>query len=358
LYVVPNSISGSILDRPEKIGGATAIVLIGFSGETSGRFGMAKIAARIVPRARAFAEKVKAEQFDDPAEYVFDPWPQDTVVRLSDFTASYMTLPTVVGLGTMYGPMAGSEPIKGLVFLNLGSSSGGPYLVKLAVRLPETIAHLYPAIAIAQLAVHSGGSRIELAHCYISVEGVTYMDRSCTVRREGGIVSVGEGANDKYNLHLSEEERKIGFWNGRSGGPRTNESLGDLQRQGNCWINIEKNTRICVFEIPTGAKTQSNLGTPSAEKSGPLFPLASCKGPNATLVSRTGTDSIAARIEGIMKEVNIKEYCERMIVGNAERLRACVLEMERALGQRFSAAANCGKHVITSVRNTKRDTLE
>lgn len=359
LYVVPNEISGPILDRPEKIGGGPAIVLIGLNGGTSGRFAMAKMAARVFPRARAFAEKVRAEQFDDPAEYVFVPWPQDTVVHLSDFAASYVTPASTMGLGTMSGPMPGPDPIKGLVFLNLDATGGDPYVVKLAVRLPQAATDMYPAIAVAHLGEHFGRGRTELAHCYISVEGVTYMDRPCTVRREGGVVSVGEGTNEKYNVHLSDEDKKIGNWNGRDGGSRTNVSLGSLQRQGDCWVNTDAGTRVCVFTLPTTVKTQSSLEKDQVSEKGIReFPLASCKGPNATLVRLTAANSANARIDGVMQEANIKEYCERMIVGDAEKLRTCVLRMERALGLKFSATANCGRHLVTSIRNLKRDTLE
>jgi hypothetical protein len=153
LYVVPNSIIGPILERPAKIGGGPAIVVSSFVGETSGRFAMAKIAARIFPEARGFVEKVRAEGADDPAEYVFGLWPDDTITRLSDSSVSYTTPPSTVGLGTMYGPVPGSEPIRGLVFLNLSSSNHGPNLTKLSVRLPNAVNRLYPAIAMAILAV-------------------------------------------------------------------------------------------------------------------------------------------------------------------------------------------------------------
>lgn len=41
------------------------------------------------------------------------------------------------------------------------------------------------------------------------------------------------------------------------------------------------------------------------------FPLASCAGWDGTLVSRTGTDSRNAVMEGNVNQANFQEYCER-----------------------------------------------
>jgi len=108
---------------------------------------------------------------------------------------------------------------------------------------------------------------------------------------------------------------------------------------------------VCAFVLTFFSSQNPTLGAGSG------FPLASCKGPNATLTSIINIDSANAIMKGTMKEPDIKEYCERMYqVG--EPLRKCVLEMEPMIGHTFTAAANCKKRSITSLRNTKRETLE
>jgi hypothetical protein len=153
LYVVPRRLDIPILDRPEKVKGGPAVIVNSFVGSTSGRFAVAKVSARIFPRARAFVERVRDEKIDDPSTYIFAPWPTDMLYRLSDFTVSYITPPGVQGLGTVFGPMPGTKSISGLVFLtDTEGKDDGPFLTRLAVRLDKNDQHLYPAIAVGMIA--------------------------------------------------------------------------------------------------------------------------------------------------------------------------------------------------------------
>jgi hypothetical protein len=111
---------------------------------------MARIAGRVFPSARTFAESVRAENLDQ--DDYFTNAPNDTIHRLSSSVAIYTTPGHANGLGTMNGAIQDSEPIRGLILMTLGSQTVAPYLTKLDVQLSAAEAHLYASIAIAKLA--------------------------------------------------------------------------------------------------------------------------------------------------------------------------------------------------------------
>ena len=79
LYVVPSNVGGEILDRPGKVSRGLAVVASTAIGDTSGRFTVAEIGARIFPRAKPFVERVMREEIVDPNQFVFSPPPNDTI---------------------------------------------------------------------------------------------------------------------------------------------------------------------------------------------------------------------------------------------------------------------------------------
>jgi uncharacterized protein YecT (DUF1311 family) len=152
LYVTPRSLSDPILNRPEKLKDAPVVIKDVFGSDTSGRFPVAKISARIFPLARALAERVRDEGITTRSDFIFSPWASDRLTYLSDFAVSYVTPPGADGLGTSFGPDAqGQEPISGLVFLKgIGNT---PVLERFAVRLEKGEQHLYAAIAVSSIAL-------------------------------------------------------------------------------------------------------------------------------------------------------------------------------------------------------------
>jgi hypothetical protein len=156
LYVVPRRLGDPILDRPEKLAEGSAVIRSSMIGGTSGRFPIARISARIFPRARAFVEGVRDEGLDDPNEYIFSPWPDDRLIRLSEFAVSYVTPSNRHGLGTALRLSPGRHPIFGLAFLtDVEGHADGPFLDGLAVRLEPSDERLYAAIAVANIASQS-----------------------------------------------------------------------------------------------------------------------------------------------------------------------------------------------------------
>ena len=145
LYVAPRS-----PERLDRVRDGPAVILSVALGDTSGRFTVAKISARVFPRARRFVDRVREERLEQTNDYVFAPWPTDRIHRLSEFMLSYVTPRGTQGLGTSFGLAAGSEPIFGLAFLT--GDLDAPTLERLAIRLPKADKPIYPAIAIAKIA--------------------------------------------------------------------------------------------------------------------------------------------------------------------------------------------------------------
>ena len=149
--MVPGPIDYEILARSENLESGPAVIKSVSLGDTSGRFRVARIGARIFPGARAFVERVRRESISDPKDYVFAPWPSDRIVRLSEFAVSYMTPPGANGLGTAFGLGPRREPVFGLVFLTNVDGGDGPVLEGISVRLDQDNRHLYSAIAVAKI---------------------------------------------------------------------------------------------------------------------------------------------------------------------------------------------------------------
>jgi hypothetical protein len=102
-------------------------------GSTSGRFEVARVAARLFPQARAFVERVRSENLDGPEPYAFSPWPADRIQRLSGSVVAYSTPGGAQGLGRSGKPPYGPEETTGVVMYD--ASGDEPSLVGIDVRL-------------------------------------------------------------------------------------------------------------------------------------------------------------------------------------------------------------------------------
>jgi hypothetical protein len=149
LYVVPHPVGGPILDRFDKVKEGPAVIKRFADGDTSGHYELAKISARIFPRARDLVERIREVGVDH--DYAFTPWPADRLDYLTDFAVGYVTPAEAHGLGSAIGLPPTREPISGLVFL-MSNKEKIPYLEELAVRLERSDQRLYAAIAVARIA--------------------------------------------------------------------------------------------------------------------------------------------------------------------------------------------------------------
>src|SRR5262245_59867183 len=154
LYVTPRDLAGPILDRPKKAVSGPIVIRSMRFGDTSGRFAVARISARVFPAARGFVDHVRREEISRGDVYHFEPWPGDRIARLYARTVSYVTPATRRGLGTELGAVPTSDLISGLAVLTgaLNGDGDGLVLEGLAVRLGSSREKLSIAIAVAMLA--------------------------------------------------------------------------------------------------------------------------------------------------------------------------------------------------------------
>lgn len=111
-------------------------------GDTSGRFTVAEIIARVFPAYQAFVRGV-IRDFDQPAgSFPSGPYPTDTLGYRSKTVVEYRTPPQTDGLGTYSWLEKNGSPIEGAAIL-VGPS---PDLMLLAVRLPPDLNGLTPTI--------------------------------------------------------------------------------------------------------------------------------------------------------------------------------------------------------------------
>ncbi len=120
------------------------------NGETSGRFAVARVAARVFPQARTFAAGVRDEEHDNPGTYIFQPWPSDRIERLSRAVISYTTPAGAEGLGRDGHSPFGREAVRCVVVLH-DEAAGPPHLLTLDVQLGDSGDPRIDAILVAFL---------------------------------------------------------------------------------------------------------------------------------------------------------------------------------------------------------------
>ena len=144
--------SGSaMLVSPQRIDTATMFStwdglsgpLIGISnwdGDTSGRFQVAEIIARVFPAYKAFATHVTEELLGGP--FNFGPFPKDELTYKDDRKVEYKTPPQSDGLGTYLWLKKNGSQIAGVAMI-VGQT---PDLLLVSVRLPAELGGLTSVI--------------------------------------------------------------------------------------------------------------------------------------------------------------------------------------------------------------------
>jgi hypothetical protein len=122
-----------------------AVQLSVADGETSGRFEVAHVAARLFPAASAFVASVKAENQAPASDFATTPYSGDTITRHGPYEADFVTPPHQRGLGTASLLVPSNLPVHGIAMLL--PDNGGFSLVTLAIRLPAQSAALTDLIA-------------------------------------------------------------------------------------------------------------------------------------------------------------------------------------------------------------------
>jgi hypothetical protein len=114
-----------------------AVHVESLSGNTSGRFEVARVIARVFPAHKAFVQNV-IEMFGRASDYKLGSYPNDKLIVQTERLVQYQTAPRSEGLGTMNRLKPNDDPIDGLAILE-GQT---PDLLMLRVRLPRDLRDL------------------------------------------------------------------------------------------------------------------------------------------------------------------------------------------------------------------------
>jgi hypothetical protein len=133
LLITPEPISSARLFSRNSEGITGPAIQISLSnGDTSGRFSVAKIIARVFPTHKDFVEAVITEGIEPASSFPFGPYPGDTLNYRSNEVVEFKTPAMTEGLGTASRLSSDSSPISGVAIL-FGEE---PNLVHLSLRLP------------------------------------------------------------------------------------------------------------------------------------------------------------------------------------------------------------------------------
>lgn len=147
LFLTPRPIDTANLFSTAWNGFTGAAIQITYEyGDTSGRFGVASIIARVFPAHRAFVQQVIAGDetvgIKPPNSYQYNPYPKDKLTYRSKEIVEYQTPAKTDGLGTDSRLHKNEHPISGAAIL-VGTT---PNLIQLSVRLPQDQADLTQVI--------------------------------------------------------------------------------------------------------------------------------------------------------------------------------------------------------------------
>jgi len=145
LYIAPAVLTDDFVFSVGAKGfGGPAIQLSTSHGETSGRFRVARVAARLFPSRWPFVRSVMAEGIEQESTFVFWPFPGDQLTYQSELMLEFRTPPNARGLGTESRLDPNGDPIAGIVLLQ--GPAEEPTLHHLSVRLSGDMIDILPII--------------------------------------------------------------------------------------------------------------------------------------------------------------------------------------------------------------------
>lgn len=153
LVVTQQPITPADLLRTFKITGP-AVQFSVSDGATSGRFEVARMAARLFPAASGFVARVKAENLEPASDFAPTPYTGDQITRHGDYLVTFVTPPNQQGLGTAFRLVPSPLAIHGFALLQGDESDFS--LVTLDVRLPAGFGKLVDIISIETLPQPTG----------------------------------------------------------------------------------------------------------------------------------------------------------------------------------------------------------
>lgn len=143
LFVSPQPIDAKTLFSDNWKGFTGRVIQLSIeNGGTSGRFGVARMIARVFPSHRSFVRKVIAEGIEPAKNFPSGPYPNDKLVYRTKDLVEYQTPPQTEGLGTRSRLLKNTDPVCGVAMLVGLVKEGEPSLLFLAVRLPSEAVRL------------------------------------------------------------------------------------------------------------------------------------------------------------------------------------------------------------------------
>ena len=143
LFVTPGPIDPKAPFSDDWKGFDGPAIQISFSaGDTSGRFEVAKVIARVFPAHMAFVREVIAEKIEPASEFPTGPYPADKLNYRSSEVVEYETPAGSDGLGVRSRLVRNDSPIRGVAML-VGAETS---LLRLSMRLPATMSGLEDTI--------------------------------------------------------------------------------------------------------------------------------------------------------------------------------------------------------------------
>lgn len=148
LYITPEPFDSATLFSDSWHGFDGPAIEIAVSlGDTSGRFEVAQIIARVFPTHNGFVENA-IKQGERASSFPFGPYPKDKLLYRNDDIVEYETPANREGLGTQSRLMKDSHAIRGVAIL----TGDAPDLLQLSLRLPPEFGEL-DSIIIRQVEV-------------------------------------------------------------------------------------------------------------------------------------------------------------------------------------------------------------
>jgi hypothetical protein len=114
------------------------------TGDTSGRFAVAQIIARVFPAHWDFVRRVIAEGVEPATSFPYGPYPADKLTYKNKETVEYVTPARTEGLGTRSFLIKNDDPIDGVALLTGEELS----VTHLSARVPPAMSDLLPVIIL------------------------------------------------------------------------------------------------------------------------------------------------------------------------------------------------------------------
>lgn len=141
LYVSPKPIRSDLFSSTWAGFAGPAIQITQEYGDTSGRFGVASVIARVFPAHTDYVRRILSEGIQ-PRSFPSGPYPNDQLTYKGDNVVEYTTAPESEGLGTHSRLAKGQQAISGVAVL----AGETPDLILLSMRLPQSLSSLKEVI--------------------------------------------------------------------------------------------------------------------------------------------------------------------------------------------------------------------